>query len=171
MKLKNILLCGVALYGLYTPLSASARVDFDLGAADPTLFTLKRGFSYAEGTHRWTDGDQAMIKIPVQQAQGAVKEIVFLNTFALINDGYNQTLNIALNGKFLKFGDNEELVYNFGAPTQDLRVTFQVSSGEAEIFFQFPQATQPVVLDGNPDPRKLAIAFTKGYLTFVPKGS
>lgn len=174
MRLFKIILCGIAIFGSHINSGASnVTEEFDLGQPGVYPFSLVSGFSFPETTHRWTEGEQALIRVTVQPVgKGRVKEIVFENTSALINSTYVQTLKIFLNGESIKFGSQEELFYTMQTPTRTIKIPFP-SNGlpdVTEIFFEFTHACKPEKVDPtSEDVRVLAILFKKGYVTYTKK--
>lgn len=116
---------------------------------------LTSGFSAFEGTHKWTDGDKAIITLPLEGMEPRPTSISFLNTGSFVTPSHPQKLILRMNGVKL-----DEYDYTHVNNNQRINITLPKDDATAIIEFETPNAIIPSALGlNNPDKRKLGIAF------------
>ncbi|MBY0273548.1 MAG: hypothetical protein K2X02_09145 [Alphaproteobacteria bacterium] len=129
----------------------ASPTTFQMGKSNPYLTS---GFSGFEGSHRWTEGKEASITIPLKSMEPRPTSISFLNTRGLITDHHpQQNLTVKVNGK-----EHGHYVYNFGDNNHTIDIPLP-KDGPATIEFETPNAISPFDLEINADKRALGISF------------
>jgi hypothetical protein len=132
----------VMFYQLHEPSQALLLNDtntdvFQLGEGDGVAFPFPvQGFSAPQMDHRWTESKKVTMHIPLMQANGRVKSLVLKDTSAFLQDGHEQTVDVAVNGAPI-----ETYHYTSATPKHNIVVPIPAGlTGEAEITFDIPTA-------------------------------
>lgn len=163
---------GLVTSALCTSLSAST-VLVHLGSNDIEPIRLTKGFSEPEGSHRWTNGTEAELQIPVFTGTESLRRVIFKNTNGIDR---NQQMTVLLNGDSTGF---RPLEYTDGTPqshivclegkvefTLDGLKQYPVDYDVAKFSFQIPNAKSPFDLGWSDDTRQLGISFTNVKLQY-----
>ncbi|HEN5529735.1 preprotein translocase, secretion protein SecA [Legionella moravica] len=133
----------------------------NMGVNESLPFKLTKGFSGAEKTHRWTDGNEAVLTIPISMENNTISHIIF-HTTALISNKITQKLIISGKGLETKIYE-----YNTSRPEQQIIIDIPAElNDDMDIHFSMPNACKPCEVDpSNRDPRSLAIAFKTAIIS------
>ena len=118
---------------------------------NPTFPYHMEGFSVGEGTHRWTNGNFAILEIPLSSnAMDRPNLISFFNTRAYVENGHSQNVTVKLNGHVIR-----ELKYDRTNYYQNIDIVIPqtLESPIARIMFELPDAVSP----GSSVSRKLGL--------------
>jgi hypothetical protein len=132
----------VLFYQLHEPskallLNAEGTDQFRLGEGDGVAFPFPvQGFSAPQMDHRWTESKKVTMHLPLMQANGRVKSLFLKDTSAFLQDGHEQTVDVAVNGAPI-----ETYHYTSATPKHNIVVPMPAGlTGEAEITFDIPTA-------------------------------
>lgn len=132
------------------------HLTINLGNLTTSPIKLIKGFADGENTHRWTNGTEASMSIPVFHDKKRISHIAF-DTRGLVSATVSQTLTVS--GPFL-----ETKEYEYTQEQSTHRVVLEIPdtiTSEICLHFSMPNACRPLKVDpSNQDPRLLAIAFT-----------
>lgn len=127
---------------------------------DSQPFKLTKGFSGAEKTHRWTEGNEAVLMLPISIANNKISQIIFQTT-ALVSNKIAQKLIVS--GKGL-----ETKIYEYNTSSPEHQIIIDIPSelnDDINVHFNLPNACKPCEVDpSNKDPRTLAIAFKSAII-------
>ncbi|MBY0273163.1 MAG: hypothetical protein K2X02_07180 [Alphaproteobacteria bacterium] len=123
---------------------------FHMGEVNPFSSS---GFSGFEHSHRWTEGTEASITLPLAEMASPPSSISFFNTKALVTGSHTQDLIVKVNGKRVR-----RIVYTVDNNDQTIEIPLP-KADEAKIEFVISKAISPFDLWGSTDKRKLGISF------------
>jgi hypothetical protein len=130
---------------------ASSRCQISFAEGGNSGDYVWSGFSFQEPSFRWTDGNDAVLKIdfpPNAQMYTLAASVVPL----LYGVQTHQRVEIRVDDKLCGSADLKK------GGLQTINAIFSASKVK-DIDFNFPDAISPAELKMNPDPRKLALAF------------
>lgn len=154
-------------YSIFNRYQAMAKDGQELtiymGVDESLPFVLRRGFSGGEVSHRWTEGTEAVISIPLNSNNKKISQLIF-DTSSLVSGTITQKLIISGQGL-----DKKEYEYNTAHPSHKVVIDIPVDlDGDLDIHFEMPNACKPCdVNPSNKDPRLLAISFISAHILFT----
>lgn len=142
----------------------SPKMICEMGKDDQAPYTLKSGFSRAEGSHRWTEGKHVNIDIPTNHQGHRLEEVNFVDATALVTKDRKQFIQVIGNNKTLNTFYCSHL-----APQQSILLRIADDVNLAQIGFNIPYATSPAFLKMNSDTRILGLQFKQVELSYAKK--
>ena len=135
-------------------------INFGTDASLP--YKLIKGFSGGETTHRWTDGIEAELSIPLLINDKRISQITF-DTNALVTEKITQRLIVSAPGV-----ETKTYEYNAANPSHKVYIDIPDNiTGDLTINFKMPHACKVSEIDpSNTDTRLLAISFTNSSIFF-----
>jgi hypothetical protein len=139
----------------------AAPTAYNLGT-DEEKPVVMSGFSTAEISHRWTEGNKASLTITNSSTKPMY--VQFPNTGAYLNANcLQQSVQVLVNGVLAK-----ELKYTSENILQTINVTIPGNTPQAVIEFRTPNAHSPQALNPKDDGRVLGLSFGQMIVSHKP---